>query len=206
MSFRSNTEAKQRKAAVMAKADKGAGKQEDDFDLGFGGLFKGLGDFLEVLSDKMEAFEQPGTAGARPRGAPRGAPPTRTGHFKVKGMGDQVQGVYGLSFRTVANGVPHVEHFGNIRHTDEGPVVADVREPLVDVFDEPDEIVLVAEMPGANEEDISVELHDDVLVLETSGERRYAREVLLPAAVDAASMQRTFRNGILELKLKKIME
>ena len=33
-----------------------------------------------------------------------------------------------------------------------------------------------------------------------------AREVLLPAAVDAASMQKTFRNGILELKLKKASE
>ena len=187
----------------MAEEDKGAGKREVDLDLGFGSLFKGLGDFLEVLSDKMEAFEQVDTA---PHGAPRGAPPTRTGRFKVKGLGDQAQGVYGLSFRTLADGVPRVERFGNIRRTEEGPVVADVREPLVDVFDEPDEIVLVAEIPGANEEDVSVELHDDVLVLQTTGERKYAREVLLPAAVDAASMQKTFRNGILELKLKKAAE
>ena len=194
----------------MAEEDKGAGKREVDLDLGFGSLFKGLGDFLEVLSDKMEAFEQMDTSGAEPRASggrmPRGAPPTRTGTFKVKGLGDKAQGVYGLSFRTLADGVPKVERFGNIRRTEDGPVVADVREPLVDLFDEPDEIVLVAEMPGANEEDVSVELHDDVLVLETSGERKYAREVLLPAAVDAASLQKTFRNGILELKLKKAAE
>ena len=195
----------------MAEEDKGAGKREVDLDLGFGGLFKGLGDFLEVLSDKMEAFEKMDSSGAAPQGAsrggpPRGAPPTRTGQFKVKGLGDKAQGVYGLSFRTLADGVPRVERFGNIRRTEDGPVVADVREPLVDLFDEADEIVLVAEMPGANEEDVSVELHDDVLVLETSGERKYAREVLLPAAVDAASLQKTFRNGILELKLKKAAE
>jgi len=194
----------------MAEEGKGAGKREVDLDLGFGSLFKGLGDFLEVLSDKMEAFEQMDTSGAEPRASggrmPRGAPPTRTGTFKVKGLGDKAQGVYGLSFRTLADGVPKVERFGNIRRTEDGPVVADVREPLVDLFDEPDEIVLVAEMPGANEEDVSVELHDDVLVLETTGERKYAREVLLPAAVDAASLQKTFRNGILELKLKKAAE
>lgn len=186
----------------MAEEDKGAGKREVELDLGFGSLFKGLGDFLEVLSDKMETFEQVDTSGA----APHGAPPTRTGRFRVKGLGDQAQGVYGLSFRTLADGVPRVERFGNIRRTEEGPVVADVREPLVDVFDEPDEIVLVAEIPGANEEDVSVELHDDVLVLQTTGERKYAREVMLPAAVDAGSMQKTFRNGILELKLKKAAE
>jgi len=194
----------------MAEEDKGAGKREVDLDLGFGGLFKGLGDFLEVLSDKMEAFEQMDTSGAAPRASggrmPRGAPPTRTGQFKVKGLGDKAQGVYGLSFRTLADGVPKVERFGNIRRTEDGPVVADVREPLVDLFDEADEIVLVAEMPGANEEDVTVELHDDVLVLETTGERKYAREVLLPAAVDAASLRKTFRNGILELKLKKAAE
>ena len=53
----------------MAEEDKGAGKREVDLDLGFGGLFKGLGDFLEVLSDKMEAFEQMDTSGAAPRGS-----------------------------------------------------------------------------------------------------------------------------------------
>ena len=183
------------------KDDKGQ-KREVDLDLGFGSLFKGLGDFLEVLSDKMEAFEKLDSSHAAPGGAPRGRA-TRTGQFRVKGMGDQAQGVYGLSFRTLADGVPHVERFGNIRRTEEGPVVADVREPLVDVFDEPDEIVLVVEMPGANEEDISVEVHGDVLVLATTGERKYSREVLLPSPVDAADMQKTYRNGILELKLKK---
>ena len=82
-------------------------------------------------------------------------------------------------------------------------MVAEVREPMVDVFDEADEIVLVVEMPGANEEDVTVELHGDVLIMETAGDRRYAREVLLPASVDAASMEKTYRNGILHIKLKK---
>ena len=195
----------------MTEQDKNGGKKREvNLDLGFGGLFKGLGDFLEVLSDKMEVFEKQDlgdvASGGRSRG-PAGSPPgsvTRTGQFRVKGLGDDAQGVYGFSIRTGAEGIPRVERFGNIRRTEAGPVVADVREPLVDVFDEADEIVLVVEMPGANEEDVTVELHGDVLVLETAGDRKYAREVLLPASVDAESLEKIYRNGILEIRLKKI--
>jgi HSP20 family protein len=192
----------------MADDDKGTGKGEATIDLGgLNGLFKAL----EALTDKMEPFAQMmESSGAASRDSgrrmPRGAPPMRTGQFTVKGLGDKAQGVWGVSVRNLADGASRVERFGNIHPTDDGPVVADVREPLVDVFDEPDEIVLVAEMPGANEEDISVEVHGDVLALETGGERKYAREVLLPAAVDPESLRRTFRNGILELKLKKAAE
>ncbi len=192
----------------MAEEGKGTDKSGLTVDLGgLDGLFKGLGDLLDKMGPFAEKMDSLGAeSGDSGRRTPRGAPSMRTGQFKVKGLGDKGQGVWGLSVRNLADGVSRVESFGNIRPTEDGPVVADVREPLVDVFDEPDEIVLVAEMPGANEEDVSVELHGDVLVLETSGERKYAREVLLPAAVEPESMQKTFRNGILEIKLKKAAE
>ena len=57
--------------------------------------------------------------------------------------------------------------------------------------------------PGAAEEEIQIEVEEDILSLETGGDSKYAKEILLPAAVDAASLQKTFRNGILELRLKK---
>ena len=46
-------------------------------------------------------------------------------------------------------------------------------------------------------------MRGDVLALSSSGERRYSKEVLLPSPVDAASMKRSFKNGLLELRLKK---
>ena len=188
----------------MSEGNKGGeDKREVNLDLGFGGLFKGLADFLEVLSKRVDAFDKTETGASGSGRSPRGSV-TRTGEFKVKGLGDRAQGVYGLTISTLAEGIPRVERFGNIRQTEEGPVVADVREPLVDMFDEADEIVLVAEMPGANEEDITVELHGDVLVLETSGERKYAREVVVSSPVDPASLEKTYRNGILQLRMRKI--
>jgi len=163
-------------------------KREVTFDLGFGGLFKGLGNFLDLLSEMVETGEEE---------------VSRTGEFKVKGLGDKARGVYGFTVRTGIGGIPRVEHFGNIRTTDEGPMVAEVREPLVDLFDEEEEILIVGELPGVDEEEIHIEVQDDILSLETTGERKYAKEVLLPEAVDAATLRKTYRNGILELRLKK---
>jgi len=163
-------------------------KREVTFDLGFGGLFKGLGNFLDLLSEMVETGEEE---------------VSRTGEFKVKGLGDKARGVYGFTVHTGIGGIPRVEHFGNIRTTDEGPMVAEVREPLVDLFDEGQEIVVVGELPGVDEEEIHIEVQDDILSLETTGERKYAKEVLLPEAVDAATLRKTYRNGILELRLKK---
>ena len=159
------------------------------FDLGFGGLFKGLGDFIDLLGDMIETGEEEEV--------------TRSGEFRVKGLGDKAQGVYGFSVRTGIGGIPRVERFGNIRTTEEGPVVAEVREPLVDVFDEEQEIVIVAELPGVAEDEVHIEIQDDILSLETSGERKYAKEILLPEPVDAATLQKAYKNGILELRLKK---
>jgi HSP20 family protein len=172
----------------MAERKKRETKGEASFDLGFGGLFKGLGDFLDLLSEMVETGEEE---------------VTRTGEFKVKGLGDKARGVYGFSVRTGIGGIPRVERFGNIRTTEEGPVVAEVREPLVDVFDEDQEIVVVAELPGVGEEEIHIEVQDDILSLETTGERKYAKEILLPGPVDAATLQKAYKNGILELRLKK---
>jgi HSP20 family protein len=158
------------------------------FDLGFGGLFKGLGDFIDLLGEMAETGQEE---------------VTRSGEFRVKGLGDQARGVYGFSVRTGIGGIPRVERFGNIRTTEEGPVVAEVREPLVDLFDEEQEIVIVAELPGVGQGEIHVEVQEDILSLETSGERKYAKEILLPEAVDAATLQKAYKNGILELRLKK---
>ena len=45
--------------------------------------------------------------------------------------------------------------------------------------------MIAAELPGAKEDAIEIEVRGDVLALSSSGERRYAKEVLLPSPVDA---------------------
>jgi HSP20 family protein len=160
---------------------------EVSFDMGLGGLFKGLGNLVDLLGEVAETGEEI----------------RRSGEFKIKGLDEKARGVYGVTIRSGIGGAPHVDHFGNIRSTEEGPEVAEAREPLVDVFDEEGEILVVIELPGVSEGEIEIDVQDDILSLETTGEHRYAKELLLPAAVDRTTLKQTYKNGILELRLKK---
>ena len=153
---------------------------------GLGGLLRGLGDLLNLAERLAEQGEHE---------------VSKEGEFSSPGG---ARGVYGFSVRTGLGGAPTVERFGNVRATSEGPVVSDTREPLVDVFDEGGEVVVVAEVPGVQEKDIHVELDGDVLALTATGpKRKYEKEVLLPAAVDPEARRQSYQNGYLELRFKK---
>lgn len=78
------------------------------------------------------------------------------------------------------------------------------REPLVDVFDEEDSIRVVAELPGVEKDDINLELAEDLLTIRVdTPTRKYYKEVKLPTAVEKEVVESTYRNAILEVKLKK---
>jgi HSP20 family protein len=158
-----------------------------NIDLGLGGLFKGLGNFIDLLSEMVEEGE---------------SEITRQGEFKIKGL-EKARGVYGFTVKTGLSGIPRVESFGNIRETERGPIVTETREPLVDIFDEGEIIVVVAELPGVGEEEIEIEIQDDLLSLSTKGERKYVKEMLLPHLVDSATLTTSYKNGILELRVNK---
>lgn len=175
--------------------EKGQRGEDERFNFGLGGVFKGVGNLIDLLAKMVEEGETLAEKGERLA--------TRTG--EIKGLGREVRGVYGLNIRTVLGGIPRVEHFGNLRATEEGAVVDEVREPLVDVFDEGEVILVVAEMPGVGEGDVQVEVKGDVLSLSTlpTAERKYAKEVLLPHPVEAAARETSYKNGVLELRLRK---
>lgn len=77
--------------------------------------------------------------------------------------------------------------------------------PAVDVFTEDGALLVLAELPGAREEDLEVRLHGDVLVLQARpgrrGGRRYYGEVVLPVS-PAGPLRQALRNGILEVEIQ----
>jgi HSP20 family protein len=164
---------------------------EAGVDIELGGLFRSLGAAVDLLGKLVEV----GTRNAE-----------HQGEFTVKGLGDKARGVYGFSIRTGigGEGTTRVEPFGNVHATEDGLVVDEAREPLVDVFDEDGEVVITAELPGASEEEITAELRGDTLVIQSSGERRYAKDVQLPGAVDPGTVKKKYNNGVLELRVRKV--
>lgn len=115
------------------------------------------------------------------------------------------RGIYGFSVRVgLGDSEPVISEFGNVKMTNEGAVVSDTREPLVDVFDEGAEILVVVELPGVADDDIHVESIGDVLVLSAQGPRhRYECETLLPAPVELGSERKSCESGYLQLRYRK---
>jgi HSP20 family protein len=78
----------------------------------------------------------------------------------------------------------------------------------VNIFEEPEEVVVLAQMPGADEESINCKIEDDILLVyaeakDTCGTKRYEKEILLPFIVCPDSLKTSYENQILEIKLTK---
>ena len=158
---------------------------------GFEGIFKGLGDFVEKLSDLAEKGEQL----------------SRTGEFQLGDEGKDLKGVFGFSVKPGLGGKEvKVEPFGNIskdKATGKS-MVHELREPLVDVFEEEDHVLIVAEMPGIETEDVQVEVQDDILTLSAKrGDKKYRKEILLPGSFQKDKLSVSCRHGIVEIKCMK---
>ncbi|MCS7117973.1 MAG: Hsp20/alpha crystallin family protein [Thaumarchaeota archaeon] len=114
--------------------------------------------------------------------------------------------VYGYSITIGPDGRPVVREFGNVRpgRRGEPPMLKVEREPLVDVLDEEDKVRVVAEVPGVRKEDINLNVLDSRLVIRVETEqRRYYKEIDLPAEVDADNSKASYNNGVLEVTLPK---
>lgn len=157
---------------------------------GEGGLLGGLVNLIEKLGELAEKGEE-----LHRTGEIRGIDPT-----------GQVRGVYGVRIRTGLGGehdTVKVEPFGDVRPDEKTgkPVVHEVREPMVDVFEEDDEILVVAELPGIGAQDVHLEANEDILVISAAArDKKYRKEVLLPAAAAGRSMTSKCRNGVLEVR------
>jgi HSP20 family protein len=159
-----------------------------------GGLEGILGGLTELV-EKLAAL------------AEKGEKLSQTHEFELKKEGKNIKGICGFSIRTVLGGEElKVEPFGNIRRDEKSgePVVQEVREPVVDVFEEEDHTLVVAEMPGIGAEDVRLEVHDDVLTIQAEeGDKKYRKEVLLPRSYPRDKMTISCNNGILEIRCRQ---
>lgn len=171
---------------------KGKGKPpEGGVETGLGGILRGLGGLVEKLADLAEA----------------GGELSKGGEIRGPGAGKEIKGIYGFTVKVGIGGEGvKVEPFGNIRRDEESgrSVVQEVREPAVDVFEERDHILVVAEMPGIGAGDVRLEVKDDLLTITAEkGEKKYRKEVLLPGSVPREKMQVSCANGVLEIRCVK---
>jgi HSP20 family protein len=122
--------------------------------------------------------------------------------------------VYGYSMSMGPDGKPIIQEFGNVKPSKkpgafgfDQPALepADTREPLVDVMNEPDQVRVVAELPGVEKSDIKTTISEDALTIKVdSATRKYYKEVHLPSTIDPDSSKASYNNGVLEIVLRKL--
>jgi HSP20 family protein len=115
--------------------------------------------------------------------------------------------------RTLADGEGEPENAGEPRPGSDKktprrrakPSGIEVLEPVTDMFDEPDEVVLMFEVPGIARKDIHCVLDGDILLFEAkTGDRLYRKEMLIEAKLAEAPPRLRLRNGVFEARLAKL--
>jgi len=121
--------------------------------------------------------------------------------------------VWGWSMTVSPDRKPVIREFGNLKPSIrarpwEPPFnLKEERGPLVDVLEDGREIKVIAELPGVEKEDIKLHATERILVISVdTKERKYYKELELPAKVDSSSAKSSYKNGVLEVELKKAEE
>ncbi len=144
-----------------------------------------FGDFDEMFNEMLKEFES---------------------RFENMGPGEHISGpfFYGFSINQRPGEEPEVREFGNIR-PEGGHIEIGERRPLVDVFDSDRAVQVVAEMPGIEKEDVELSVDGRELEIKaTRGDRKYHEFVDLPCDVDVDSARASYKNGVLDITLKKV--
>jgi HSP20 family protein len=163
-------------------------KEDDTGRAGFAKITRGLSDLFNFLSE-LDESQQP-----------------RRGRREKNGMIIE----YSFGKRTLAEGGPEraeppSEKPETARRRSAKPSGIEVLEPVTDLFDEPDEVVLLFEIPGVARKDIHCVLDGDIVLLEAkTGERLYRKEILIESELAEGVPRLRLRNGVLEVRLTKL--
>ena len=106
--------------------------------------------------------------------------------------------------------------------TPERPAARRVYAPRADVYETPEEIVVVAELPGVSEESLDITLEQRELTIRGTtaasapegyrliyseyGEGNYERRFVLADSIDRTGIAANLKNGVLQLRLPKVKE
>jgi len=118
--------------------------------------------------------------------------------------------VYGYSVTIGPDGKPQIREFGNIKPDERSAFgrprinIREEREPLVDIISVDGEVKVIAELPGVEKEDIKLHGTEESLTITVdTPQRKYYKEVKLPARVDPKQAKSSYENGVLEITLQK---
>jgi len=105
---------------------------------------------------------------------------------------------HGISMRPIMGGNV-IKPKPTQKEPEKEKVETELGEPIIDIFEEKDYISVIAEFPGIEEKVILTKVKDDTLEISAG---KYSKTIKLPYAAKSI-IERTWKNGILQLKIKR---
>jgi HSP20 family protein len=128
---------------------------------------------------------------------------SRTRAFTISTMGGRLRGGAGYSARLGLDRERSDRPPPRPRPPSPEPEVDASAETLIDVFDEPNEILVTAELRGVTADEVSARVEGSELRIEVTGSRRLHKTVHLPRNVGHATPVLRVTNGIVEIRIPK---
>ena len=149
--------------------------------------FNDIYDELERLGDLIDETMQ------KAFDTPSKDTPTKRKQFK------------GFSVKIGSDGKPRIREVNSRQLQQPEFEVSDDPEPLVDVIEEGETVVVLVALPGVNKDNIDLRITGDSLTFSVdAADFEWYDELKLPARVNPKSARASYKNGVLEIKVKKV--
>lgn len=112
--------------------------------------------------------------------------------------------VWGFSINMGPDKKPLIRQIGNLNPQSQKKGFQEESDPPLDIIEEDDQIRILTEITGINKSDIKVDTTETRLKLSVNVPKlKFSKEINLPVTVVPESAKAWYKNGVLEIKLKK---
>ncbi|MEM2145436.1 MAG: hypothetical protein QW279_08740 [Candidatus Jordarchaeaceae archaeon] len=113
---------------------------------------------------------------------------------------------YGFSVTIGPDGKPQIKQLGKGDNPFQPTVEFEQKEeePLVEVLDEGNEIIVIAEIPGVTKDDIKVDATKNTIYIWVNANvKKYNKEVQMPCKINPKTVETSYKNRVLEIRAQK---
>jgi len=112
--------------------------------------------------------------------------------------------VHGFCIEIRPDGKTKVHEFGKRPSSRRSPLVTKEHKPTADIVEGKDDVAVTVELPGVERQDIDINVTGDALEITVNNpKRKYHEHLMLPCSVKANTMKATYKNGVLDVIIKK---
>lgn len=163
--------------------------KDEDRDNNISSIFKGLGRFINLVADMIENDEN---------------------EVNIEGIindpekNKKIDAKYGVNIKIGGENFSSekLNKFKNNSNLDR--IISKVIEPMIDIFEEVDKIIIVMEIPMVKEEDIKLEINENILTMNAvNKELSYYKTIKLNFIPRENSVKTKLNNSIYSIVIDK---